>query len=548
MEEFELDPKKQKLIWDNEHITFKIEKRFGKAFLAALLKRDDVRLQSFLLGDFQGKVIASRKGTTRQKAPLVETRLSAQSEGTRNVEGEGLVATLLETLAPFANVERKMLRVLKIQQDAQTKNRWKTKVLLGFVGSDKDGNRLLHQSEHWMECQFDEEKVIDSPALIRRWETEYEVLRQCAGRLLEEVTETYNLSSVGLIDNWDLEPTEVWQNRLQFAVEDYNKDGFLDIAVSALGQKPLLLESIQGKRFENVAAKKGLTKKSSFGKIDYVAGWLDYDNDGYPDLVMNGRLYHNLSGERFEDVTTQSGLVFDRECMGCTVVDYDCDGRLDLYVLYQRDYKGPPAKQEKWVDDEESGQFNQLWRNEGNGKFRNVTKEANAGGGKRHTHAATWLFYDDDHYPDVYIANDFGRNVLLRNRGDGTFEDISSKSGAASFATSMGVASGDVDNDGRTDLYVANMFSKMGRRIIGQLCDEDYPTDVFSQIQGSCAGSQLYLRPTGQTKYTEDSVSFGVNKVGWAYGPAMFDLDGDSWLDLYATTGFMSFTPGEADG
>ena len=66
----------------------------------------------------------------------------------------------------------------------------------------------------------------------------------------------------------------------------------------------------------------------------------------------------------------------------------------------------------------------------------------------------------------VTTANDFGRNVHLRNCGDGTFEDISKESAIADFATSMGVTSGDVNNDGRPDFYVANMFSKMGRRII----------------------------------------------------------------------------------
>ena len=88
----------------------------------------------------------------------------------------------------------------------------------------------------------------------------------------------------------------------------------------------------------------------------------------------------------------------------------------------------------------------------------------------------------------------------------------------------------------------------MGRRIIGQLGDRDYPTGIFAQIEGSCAGNQLYVKKPGQAKYLDCSITSAVNKVGWAYGPAMFDLDGDGWLDLYATTGFMSFKRGEPDG
>ena len=106
----------------------------------------------------------------------------------------------------------------------------------------------------------------------------------------------------------------------------------------------------------------------------------------------------------------------------------------------------------------------------------------------------TGFFYDDDAFPDLYIANDFGKNVLLRNKGDGTFEDISAESQAEGYSTSMGVSTGDLNNDGKTEIYVANMYSKMGRRIIGQVSDDDYPEGIYPQIQGSCAGNRLYTR------------------------------------------------------
>ncbi len=137
---------------------------------------------------------------------------------------------------------------------------------------------------------------------------------------------------------------------------------------------------------------------------------------------------------------------------------------------------------------------------------------------------------------------------MLRNRGDGTFEDISEDSRASDYATSMGVASGDLDNDGTAELYVANMYSKMGRRIIGQVNEEDYPQGIFSQIKGSCAGSRLYHRKEGDAVFGEKSVALGVNTVGWAYGPAFVDIDSDGLLDLYATTGFMSFDRRKPDG
>ena len=174
--------------------------------------------------------------------------------------------------------------------------------------------------------------------------------------------------------------------------------------------------------------------------------------------------------------------------------------------------------------------------------------ESNAGGGARTSFTSSWLYFDDDHYPDLYVANDFAKNLVLRNQGDGTFEDISEVCGAADFATSMGVATGDLDNDGTTEIYVANMYSKMGRRIISHVGDEDYPKDIFPQIQGSCAGNRLYRKTDGDNRYVDVTDQAGVNEVGWAFAPIMCDFNGDGLLDLYATTGFMSFDREKPDG
>jgi hypothetical protein len=92
------------------------------------------------------------------------------------------------------------------------------------------------------------------------------------------------------------------------------------------------------------------------------------------------------------------------------------------------------------------------------------------------------------------------------------------------------------------------MYSKMGRRIIAHLTEDDYPSGLFQQILGSCAGNRLYAQQGDSPRYREFSEQVGVNGVGWAYAPAMVDLDGDGLLDLYATTGFMSFARGKPDG
>ena len=138
--------------------------------------------------------------------------------------------------------------------------------------------------------------------------------------------------------------------------------------------------------------------------------------------------------------------------------------------------------------------------------------------------------------------------MLLHNRGDGTFEDVTIKTGTGDFATSMGVAAGDLDNDGLPELYVANMYSKMGRRIIAQVTAKDYPDGIYEQILGSSAGNRLYNAVSNKQRSSETGEQLHVHDIGWAYAPAMVDLDGDGWLDLYASTGFMSFNRNKPDG
>ncbi|MEM9016534.1 MAG: VCBS repeat-containing protein, partial [Verrucomicrobiota bacterium] len=279
-----------------------------------------------------------------------------------------------------------------------------------------------------------------------------------------------------------------------------------------------------------------------------VICWIDFNNDGLPDLVAGNRLYRNIGSGQFVDITSESGLVIPDNSKGATVFDYDGDGLLDLYLLRQSSDTDRGDGAVPWVGDDSGGGENQLWRNMGAGRFRDVTSESGAGGGKRESFAAAAFFYDDDHFPDLYIANDFARNVLLQNRGDGTFKEITKESGTGDFATSMGVATGDIDNDGKAEIYVANMFSKMGRRIIDHLSEADYPPGIFEQIQGSCAGNRLYKGAGDGADREEISEQLGVNDVGWAYAPAMSDLNGDGWLDLYATTGFLSRDRRKPDG
>lgn len=550
---FQLDTDRQKVIWDAEHIVFKFEKYLAPDFGDALCARDADGLKARLREEARIELPApgAARGVERRGGPVVEQSLAWGKR--READGDALAAWLLEQHAPIASCEAKRLRILSIEP-TEDEEGWRTECLLLTRGTDSEGRPVEINSHHEIELRFADPEAIETQPVISAWRPLDSVRREAERPLLVEATAAFGLDELGLADNWELETELTRQYRFQVAVEDYDRDGYPDLAIATIHGEHLLLRNIEGKRFEDVTALSGV-RPSRISRAerpaDAMAAFFDADGDGRPELLLGQRIYKNLSGEReedwFVDVTAKSGLRFDRVPLGVNVADYDLDGDLDLYVIYQKKHDTRPPAVRPWVGDVESGADNELWRNEGGLKFVDVTDEAGAGGGKRQTFAATTLYLDDDRYPDLYLANDFGKNVSLRNKGDGSFEDLSREIGAEDYATSMGVTSGDFDNDGRAEIYVANMYSKMGRRIIEHVGDDDYPPGIYEQIEGSCAGNRLYVRGA-DGRFDDVGDDLAIEAVGWAYAPSMVDLDGDGWLDIYATTGFMSFERGKPDG
>ena len=136
--------------------------------------------------------------------------------------------------------------------------------------------------------------------------------------------------------------------------------------------------------------------------------------------------------------------------------------------------------------------------------------------------------------------------VLLANKHDGTFIEHALSDRPADFGT-MGLTAGDVDNDGNIDLYLANMYSKAGTRVIGNLKPDTYPENIMARLRTLVSGSQLH-RNRGGLKFEQNGKEWQVADCGWAYGAALIDLDNDGWLDLYATAGFISRDRTKPDG
>src|SRR5262249_44509503 len=150
-------------------------------------------------------------------------------------------------------------------------------------------------------------------------------------------------------------------------------------------------------------------------------------------------------------------------------------------------------KADSWLDGKAGTRLgNQLWRNEGNWRVKDVTAASGTDGGGRATFTAPWLDANKQRQPHPYVANAIGERVLYINQGDGTFRPTSLSNRPCDFGT-MGATCGDIDGDGNIDIYCGNMYSKAGTRVIGNVRPGTYPDNVMAKIRSFVKGSELHL-------------------------------------------------------
>ncbi len=319
-------------------------------------------------------------------------------------------------------------------------------------------------------------------------------------------------------------------------VADYDGDGWQDIYFPngggvenrAAGVRNALYHNNGDGTFSDVTLKAGVPGTG------YGLGcvWGDYDNDGFPDLFVTqyGKnvLYHNNGDGTFTDVTQKAGvegLDFGTRFHSAAVFfDYDRDGFLDLYVGGYVNY-GPDSPQSCVVYGVQTtcapssyeGTPPILYHNNGDGTFRNVTKEAGLYQAHGKNLAVGAADYDGDGWPDLFVANDGVEAYLYHNEHDGTFKETGLLSGIAlsskgNLMAGMCISLGDYDNDGWLDLYISDwqgnsdhIWKNNGKGFFEEVSDE-----------------------VGITRPTKNHLSFGGG---------FFDYDNDGWLDLFIANG-----------
>ena len=233
---------------------------------------------------------------------------------------------------------------------------------------------------------------------------------------------------------------------------------------------------------------------------------------------------------------------------GAAAADYDRDGWLDVYFCLYIYYQG--TDQYKYPSpyyDAENGPPNFLMRNNRDGTFLDVTAKSGLNqNNTRYTFCCGWSDYNRDGWPDLYVVNDFGRKNLYRNNGDGTFTDVAPQAGGEDVGAGMSVCWFDYDNDGAEDLYVANMWTAAGNRIATQeVFQKSAPEPIRALYQKHARGNSLLCNRDGS--FQDAGASAGVEMGRWSWSSDAWDFDHDGFPDLYIVNGMVSGPP-EPDG
>ncbi len=329
------------------------------------------------------------------------------------------------------------------------------------------------------------------------------------------------------------------------ALFDYNNDGLIDVFFTNGAELPQMQktdENFNNRLFRNEGNLRfrDVTEESGLAGSGYSIGAAvaDFDNDGNIDLFVAGAyrnlLYRNRGDGTFEDVTAKAGIQSTRLSVAAGWFDYDLDGRLDLFVVNYA--KWTPAFDRYCGDRERNLRVychpkyfdpvpNQLYHNRGDGTFENVSQKSGIDNYVSRGMSVAFGDYDQDGRIDAFVTNDNLPNSLFRNLPNGTFEEVALHAGVALLdngnpVSSMGTDFRDLDNDGLPDIAFT------------ALSGETFP--IFAN-----QGSGQFRDVTYQTKMAYESSRFS----GWGVG--IFDFNNDGWKDIFTANSQVDNLVGE---
>ncbi len=352
--------------------------------------------------------------------------------------------------------------------------------------------------------------------------------------------------SSGVIAENKYEDPDMWGRRSRefdlggigsgVAIGDYDGDGRPDLFVVSKTESCRLFRNLGNWKFEDITDRAGVGDTGAAAKIwKQGATFADVNNDGRLDLYLcrfgaPNLLYVNQGDGTFKEQAAAAGLAVNDASLMAVFGDFDRDGWLDVFV--QTNVLDAAARPE--------GERDYLFRNNRDGTFTDVTARAGVGPGPTHGNSALWWDFDHDGWPDLYVANDFSvPDALFRNNRDGTFTDIIARTAPVVPYSAMGADLGDVDNDGRLDLYVTDMATTTHAK------DQRTMAETRARLRPPAEGTaevpqfpvSALLLNTGAGRLLEAARLAGLEATDWTWSPRLEDFDNDSRIDLHVTNG-----------
>ena len=466
-------------------------------------------------------------------------------------------SNLLEPFEASADLRSKF-KIFTVQFE---KNQAECEAFVQITGTAKESDQKLTRQARW-NCSWHWPDSTKPPLLQSIQISDFE--ETTSNHIFIDCSKSV-FKNVASYEEQFLKGTEHWAGRIEsrfgigisgwhgMALGDANGDGLDDLYVCEPGGLPnrLFLANPDG-TVRDASAESG----TDFQMRTQAALFVDLDNDGDQDLVIATSLGVIFMANDGKGTFTVKGnkLVPEAPPVALAAADLDLDGDLDIYATcYSRrriDSDNPESDAAQLgrpipYHDANNGGRNVLFRNDRNWRFTDATITLGLDqNNHRYSFAPTWEDYDDDGDPDLYVANDYGRNNLYRNdrdaEGNVHFTDVAAEAGVEDISAGMSASWGDADGDGDRDLYVSNMWSSAGNRIAYQ---RNFQTSLDDSVRGvfqrHARGNSLFLN-NGDGTFSDASQEAGVTMGRWAWGSRFVDINNDGNQDLIVSNGFLT--------